>query len=160
MTVRLTSALLTNGEAIHKCFPLPQSQTHSALQTLSLSTLDLKVRLIEATEVQNSCHCIVFALLCWRKYPIYCHVLLPLNLPMSHSQAMFRIASLGCLEATTWTVPRESTAWLGTNGMAWEDETTPTDFSLLGIWWSQLCQMRSYYREGSKRPRVGCISQI
>lgn len=50
MAMRL--ALLSfavEDEAVHRCCLLPQSQTHSALQTLYSSDLALKLKLMAAT---------------------------------------------------------------------------------------------------------------
>lgn len=83
-------------EAAHWCC-LPQSQTHSALQTLSLTYLDLKLRLtLGAIPAAEYPPLYGFSQCCAsKKHPMECTALLPFYLKLSHPQAMLWAASAG-----------------------------------------------------------------
>lgn len=129
-------------EAAHGCCP-SQSQTHSALHTLSLSDLDLQMRVTGANPAAEFLPLYGFATLDWRKHPTHCIALLPFHLKVFHPQVMVRIAKSRLLGAHHWGGAQ--------HGMAWKDEQVPSDLSLSGIWKSvvpdETLQLRGQRRQ-------------
>lgn len=105
MGVRLAFAPFTVGEAAHRG-RLPQTQAHSALQTLSLYDVDLKLGLTgvtpaaEAPTVEQLLQCCAGKI-----HPPQCNALLLFYLKVSHPQAVLWTAHLSCSGATTGTKP-------------------------------------------------------